>query len=161
MDSESETAAWVRFLSEHYPDGRNDKDAAKLLFKDWRTSLLKDDTPGVDVVITHGQPQLHWQRDEKGSLGLNLEDAWDDFETAVDSFVDSLRDSLRRDLVLGRWEKHRWEIRPFASSVRALAEATVMDAPASASYARSHTGINITPAESVTASRAPEKPEPK
>jgi hypothetical protein len=52
--SESETDAWVRYLTEHFPPGRNDAADARLLFGQWRTPLLKDDTPGSGVVITHG-----------------------------------------------------------------------------------------------------------
>jgi hypothetical protein len=147
--SESETDAWVRFVTSHYPDGRNGKAEARLLFSDWRTSLLKKDTPGVGVSITHGLAQVHWRRNESGSLGLNLEDAWDDFEAAVDSFVESLRDSPRRDFVLSRWETQRWEVRRF----RALADATVMDSALSASFSRSGTRVNFDAAPAVSAHR--------
>lgn len=58
--SESETEAWVRYMSEHFPPSRNSPSDARLLFVDWRTSLLKDDTPGPRVSITHGQSFAHW-----------------------------------------------------------------------------------------------------
>lgn len=46
---------------------------AGLLFAQWRTPLLKDDTPGSGLVITDGQEAVHWQRDEGGRLCIDLE----------------------------------------------------------------------------------------
>jgi hypothetical protein len=112
--SESQTEAWVRYVSSHFPKGRNDAETARLLFTDWRTSLLKEDTPGPGVALAHGEQgrPLHWQRD-RGRLGINLEDAWDDFAASVESFVAYLRSSPRRKAVLGRWRRQRWQVEPF------------------------------------------------
>ncbi len=131
--SESETNAWVRYLVKHFPAGRNSEADTRLLFSDWRTSLLKQDTPGPRVTITHGQSVLHWQRDESGRVCLNLEDAWDDYAASVDSFIEHLRDSSRRKVVLARWRKHRWVVEPFIPTSGAIAGATVMDSPMSVS----------------------------
>ena len=47
QDAESETEAWVRYVTAHFPPGRNDADDARLLFGDWRSALLKrDSVPG-------------------------------------------------------------------------------------------------------------------
>src|SRR4051812_23878745 len=50
--AESETDAWVRYLTEFFPTGRNSDTDARSLFGDWRTSLLKQDTPGPGVLVT-------------------------------------------------------------------------------------------------------------
>jgi hypothetical protein len=143
QDSESETDAWVRYLSSHYPAGRNGRDDARLLFGDWRTSLLKEDTPGAGIAITHGQSSIHWQLDTRGRLCLNLEDAWDDYAASANSFVAHLQTSPRRKIVLNRWRKQRWVVEPFVPAVGALAGATVMDMPLSASVSGSPIGISI------------------
>jgi hypothetical protein len=82
--SESETEAWVRYVSEHFPPSRNNPADARLLFVDWRTGLLKKDTPGPRVPITHGQSFARWGRDQAGRLCINLEDMWTEFEQSVD-----------------------------------------------------------------------------
>jgi len=92
---DSETTAWIRYLTRHYPIGRNSEADAKLLWVSWRTSLLKEGTPGPRVAVAHGQPVIHWTVEQDGTLCLNLEDAWDDFAASVDSFVSSLRTSPR------------------------------------------------------------------
>ncbi len=75
---ESETDVWIRYFESYFPRGRNDPQDGRLLFDDWRTSLLKDNTPGPRIPITHGQSHLHWQRDAGGRLCINLEDMWND-----------------------------------------------------------------------------------
>lgn len=62
-----------------------------LLFVDWRTSLLKDDTPGHGCPITHGQSFAHWGHDQAGRLCINLEDMWTEFEQSVDHLIGYLR----------------------------------------------------------------------
>jgi hypothetical protein len=62
-----------------------------VLWTDWRTSLLKDGAPGAAVLVTHGQPLAHWQRDASGRLCIDLESMWADFEASVDSFLEFLR----------------------------------------------------------------------
>ena len=161
---ESETDAWVRYVTEHFPPGRNDADDARLLFADWRTSLLKKDTPGPGIAITHGQSAIHWQRNEAGRLCLNLEDTWDDYAASVASFIEHLRaSSRRRKIVVARWRKQRWIVGPFIPAYGARAAATVMNVPLSASMANSSTigisrdgeSISVPPAHSVTASAPP------
>jgi hypothetical protein len=150
--SESETESWVRHIVDHFPEGRNGEADARLLFADWRTSLLKNGTPGPRVPITHGQPHAHRARDTEGRLCLNLEGAWDDYAASVESFMADLHTSPRRQIVLDRWRKQRWTVEPF-SAIDMIASATVMDAPASASFATSQT---ISSAFSVTANPPPE-----
>ncbi len=138
---ESETDAWVRYLVKHFPAGRNSEADARPLFSDWRTSLLKQDTPGPRVTVTHGQSALHWQRDESGHVCLNLEDAWDDYAASVDSFIEHLRVSLRRKVVLARWRKQRRVVEPFIPTSGAIAGATGMSSPMSASFSSSQTTV--------------------
>lgn len=153
--AESETDAWVRYVTRHFPPGRNDADDARLLFGDWRTSLLKEDTPGPRVAITHGQSVIHWKRDQHGRLCLNLEDVWDDYTASVGSFIAYLRVSPRRKVVLARWRKQRWAIEPFIPRpFDALAGAAVMNLALSASVSGSATSITLG-AQSVTASPPP------
>jgi hypothetical protein len=102
--SESETDAWVRYLSTYFPAGRNDPRDARLLFTDWRCSLVKDQTLGPGIAATHGQSHVHWKRvDPDRRLMLNLEDLWTDYASSVDRFVAYLRETPdRRSVALGR-----------------------------------------------------------
>jgi hypothetical protein len=112
--SESETDAWVRYVAEQFPPGRNDAADAKRLFAHWRTPLLKDDTPGAGLVITHGQPALHWQRDGDGRLCIDLESMWADFESSVDHLIEYLRTTPdRRIVALKRWRESAWSVQAF------------------------------------------------
>jgi hypothetical protein len=138
---ETETNAWVRYIVQHYPVGRNNEADARLLFADWRTSLLKRDTPGPSTAITHGQSALHWQRDESDRLCINLEDAWSDYAASVESFISYLRASPRWKVVLGRWQKQQWVVEPFVPVVGAITGATVMGTAKSASVAESPTTV--------------------
>jgi hypothetical protein len=128
--SESETDAWVRYVSDHFPSGRNDPTDARLLFGDWRTSLLKEDSPGPRVPVTHGQSHAHWQRDGRGRLCINLEDMWTDYERSVDHFVAYLSETPdRRSVVLGRWRQTTTVVEPFlgiATASAAMRDASVM-----------------------------------
>jgi hypothetical protein len=122
---------------------------------------LKDDTPGPGIAITHGQPSIHWQRDQQGRLCLNLEDAWDDYAASVTSFVARLGSSSRRKIVLKRWKQQHWVVEAFISATGAIAGATVMDIPL-ASISGSSIGITMSglaPAHSVTALGPPDRPK--
>jgi hypothetical protein len=164
--SESETESWVRYIVEHFPKERNSEADARLLFADWRTSLLKNGTPGPKVPITHGQSHAHWGRDSEGRLCLNLEDVWNDYAASVESFVAQLHSSPRRKIVLDRWRKQRWTVEPFRA-IDMIAGATVMDPPASTSVSSSRTRVTIdappgswfpiSSVYSVTANPPPEK----
>jgi hypothetical protein len=112
---DDEGEGWRQFVVDYFPDGRNDPDDAWLLWKKWRTSLLKDYTPGDGVAMTHGRPDLHWQTDSQGCLVIDLESMWDDFEHAVHRFVDALAsDDDRAPVVYQRWKKRSWTVGPFA-----------------------------------------------
>ncbi|MGZ8739940.1 MAG: hypothetical protein ACXWZ8_05035 [Gaiellaceae bacterium] len=104
-----EGQGWSRYFKEHFPRG----DAhAELLWHKWRVPLLKDDTPGVGIAITHGQPQIHWEMTGAG-LCVDLESMWDDFEQSVNAFVGSLeRDAKRRKVALERWSARQWTVQP-------------------------------------------------
>jgi hypothetical protein len=109
--SEGETRAWIRYMTEFFPAGRNGNAEAELLWKEWRTSLLKSGAPGTAILVTHGQPHAHWQRDTQGRLIINLESMWGDFESSVDQFISSIRnDPQRREIALKRREKQRWAV---------------------------------------------------
>lgn len=108
----SETEEFVRYVAEHFPDGRNGKADARLLWTDWRTSMLKESTPGPLIAVTHGQAHAHWYREPDGRLCLNLEDMWDDYAESVEDFIDGLRaDAERRKVVLERWRKTTVDVR--------------------------------------------------
>src|SRR5579859_7279815 len=47
-----EGEGWERYFVDHFPRGG---EHAHLLWKDWRTQLLKDEAPGAGIVITHGR----------------------------------------------------------------------------------------------------------
>src|SRR5207253_9662649 len=119
---------------------------------------------GPGVAITHGQSAIHWQRDQQGRLCLNLEDAWHDYAGSVDSFVEYLRASPRRRVVLARWRKQRWVVEPFIPSLDALRGATGMNlppsVPASASVSSSTTSITLA-AQSITAAPPPSNLRPR
>jgi hypothetical protein len=159
---ESETDAFVRYVASYFPKGRGrgDADAARDLFKDWRTSLAKLDSPGPTVPITHGQPWLHWQRDAQGRLCLNLEDAWQDYAYSVEQFVNFVRGSARHKIILKRVREHGWGVSDFVPTVSPVgipsifASATVMDRPVTGvSFGTTRTTITISTegARSVTA----------
>jgi hypothetical protein len=125
--SEGEGAAWIRYFVEFFPPGRNGREEARLLWRDWRTGLVKSETPGPRVKMSHGQSQVHWVRDRDGALGVNLEDMWDDFVQSVDRLIDALRnDKALRAAVFGRFAKQRITVQPFlpAGSGAAAAGAT-------------------------------------
>ena len=105
--------AWGRFFREHFVPPV-DEDVSRLLWREWRTKLVKEDTPGRGVAITHGIPQIHWKQDARHGLCIDLESMWSDFETAVDHFLSSLRaDSKRRRVVIERWKQREWRVVSF------------------------------------------------
>ena len=130
--------SWVRYFGNYFPTGRNGAEDAKLLRVDWRTSLLKDETPGHGVAITHGQPPAHWLR-EGGTqaLCINLESMWDDFEASVEKAFRYLRtDSERQKIAVERWRSRLWTVRqlnlvplPLSFSTSAAYSATAMAPP--------------------------------
>lgn len=98
---------WCRYFDEHVP---RRIEHAQLLWDEWRVPLLKDETPGEGVAISHGQPELHWQLTTHG-LFLNLESLWDDYAASVEHFVAMLdADAKRRKIALERWHKLRWAV---------------------------------------------------
>lgn len=132
--SESQTRSWIRYFVEHFPPGRNDADDAKLLWKDWRTHLLKHDSPGPMVLVTHGQPLAHWRRDSDGRLCIDLESMWADYAASVDHFLAYLQATPERAAVaLERRRADEWKVHPVTfstlttpvSGATAMASATV------------------------------------
>jgi len=115
--SDREGQGWCRFFREHFPRG----DAhAPLLWGEWRVPLLKDETPGAGIVITHGQGWFHWQMTDVG-LCIDLEPMWNDFEQSVEAFVTSLSaDSQRRRAPVERWRDCRWEVKQVTAAAPGL-----------------------------------------
>ena len=112
--SEGEGAAWTRYFEQFFPQGHNGREEAKLLWSHWRTGLVKSETPGSKVKLSHGQSQVHWVRDREGALGVNLEDMWDDFFQSVDRLMGALRnDATLQATVLGRFAKQTVTVKPF------------------------------------------------
>jgi hypothetical protein len=105
-------------------------------------------------VITHGQPAIHWLRDPNGNLCLNLENIWIDFAASVDAFIADLRtDRQRGALVIARFRKERWTVKPFVANRADLAAgATVMDQLASFG-----SSITVASARSVTGEGPPDR----
>jgi hypothetical protein len=131
--SEGEGAAWIRYFAEFFPPGRNGREEAKTLWRDWRTGLVKSETPGPRVKMSHGQSQVHWVRDRDGALGVNLEDMWDDFVQSVDRLIDALRnDEKLRDTVLGRFAKQKITVKPFEPADSGLLPSRAASASAAA-----------------------------
>ena len=111
-NNDGDGEAWVRYFEQHFSPFRALE--AKLLWDEWRCKLLKDETPGGGIGISHGSARTHWTRDEDGVLFINLESMWDDFEASVDSFIASLAvDPKRRKIVLARYQARAWTVQPF------------------------------------------------
>jgi hypothetical protein len=134
---ESQTGAWIRYFAKCFPHPRNGKGDAGVLWTDWRTSLLKNGAPGPRVLVSHGQPALHWHRDGD-RLCVDLESMWNDFASSVERFLAFLRtDDERRPIVLDRAQRSAVEI-VFVSTTSAPASGSpgpVTGATASASVA--------------------------
>jgi hypothetical protein len=106
---ENDTKGWVRYLTDFFPEGRNDPRDAHLLWDEWRCTLLKDERPVIP--ISHGQSEAYWLRDGAGRPFLNLEDLWADYEVSVDQFIEHLREHAdRRKVALDRWRKRAWHV---------------------------------------------------
>jgi hypothetical protein len=136
-NSDSEGDAFVRFLVDFFPEGRNNESDARLLWTDWRTSLVKYRSPGPGVSVTHGQPHLHWQRSSDGQLLLNLEDMERDYEASVHAFIEALgADSDRRAIALDRVTRNpiRYEVR----------DVRIGDRATSASVTHTGTSMSVT-----------------
>ena len=86
----SDTEGWTRYIVDFFPPGQNGAEDARLLFKDWRCTLLKDGSVGPGVAILHGQSWSHWRRSD-GVLMINLESMWADYEYSVERFIEFLR----------------------------------------------------------------------
>jgi hypothetical protein len=135
---EKEGQQWVRYVTEHFPESRNGAEDAVALWTDWRTALLKRNTVGPLVTITHGQSHAHWYREPSGALCLNIEDLWDDYESSVEHFVAHARQAERdrRDAIIKRWKASTFDIRQLIgtdlgmiTSASAVSSVTVIDLP--------------------------------
>ncbi len=135
---EKEGQQWVRYVTEHFPEGRNGQADAMALWTDWRTSLLKRNTVGPGITITHGQSHAHWHRAPTGEVCLNIEDMWDDFESSVEHFIAEAREAQhdRREAILKRWRNSTFEIRQLIgsdygmlTSATAVSSMTIIDLP--------------------------------
>jgi hypothetical protein len=110
---------WIQYLTGYFPAGRRGEADAKLLWDEWRCPLLKEGRPGTGVSITHVQPHLHWKRERGGGLCIDLESMWADFEYSVDGLVAFLKaEPGRAKIVLERWRKQSWTVRPFEPELR-------------------------------------------
>ena len=107
---------WLAFFRDHFPRGG---EHARLLWTDWRKPLLQRGIAGSRVTITHGQPELHWSRDDaKQRIGLvvDLESMWADFEDAVESLIDACTaDPARGRRALRRWQESTWTAQQLGS----------------------------------------------
>jgi hypothetical protein len=121
---EGEGAGWRQCFQEHFPkEGKpwRAKDA-QMLWEDWRVGMLKWETPKRRVTVTHGQPHLHWVREPDGTLCVDLESMWDDYEAMVASFLTLVeRDPQRRAVAVWRWHERRWSVRRLSVSTPHLA----------------------------------------
>jgi hypothetical protein len=107
--SDKEGQAWRRYFVDYFPPGRNSDADARFLWENWRTRLLKHESP---IGITHGQESLHWYPLDGAGFCVNLESMWDDFEYSVDRFLEDLAaDKQRRGLVVRRWRERSWTVR--------------------------------------------------
>jgi len=131
-----EGKGWRQYFNEYFPKRRGWKQGdEQLLWTDWRCGLVKWETPKSKVAVTHGQPDWHWHREPSGTLCINLESMWLDFETSVERFLAALRDDdERRGEAVRRWRERSWTIRPLevASHPSGLTIATSTTQSASA-----------------------------
>lgn len=132
--AESETGGWVRYFTSYFPEPRNTESDARILWTDWRTSLLKDGAPGPAILLTHGQPAIHWQRDSLLRLCIDLESMWADFDASLDTFLNTPESSPdRRAVVLQRAERSQVTVE--------IVQITGIGAPASGWVP----GVSLTP----------------
>jgi hypothetical protein len=107
--SDREGQAWRRYFVAYFPEGRNSDADANFLWKEWRTEMLKHESPRG---IAHGQSGAHWYPLPEGGFCVNLESMWDDFEFSVDRFLEALQaDERHRTEVLRRWRERSWTVR--------------------------------------------------
>jgi len=127
---EGEGEAWVYYVTTFFPSGHSGAGDARLLWKEWRTHLLKEDCPGPFVPVTHGQPHAHWTRDPAGQLCVDLESMWDDFAASVEGFVSYLEqnDEPRR-VALKRLRESQWAVQPLSTLNLPVSGATAMAIP--------------------------------
>jgi hypothetical protein len=109
-----EGKGWTEFVTDYFPAGRNSAADADLLWTDWRVGLVKDETPLGGIALSHGQPGLHWQKDMRGALVIDLESMYDDFEHAVNQFIAALQaNPTHAAVVLQCWRDRTWSVQPF------------------------------------------------
>jgi hypothetical protein len=124
-DDEGDRKGWIRYVTEFFPEGHNDRRDAQDLWERWRCTLVKDEQPVIP--ISHGQSHGHFRRDVYGRLYLNLEDLWADYEHSVEEFIEHLRvDEEARAVALERWRKReqRVETITFAEQLPSVAVTT-------------------------------------
>ncbi|HEY3959276.1 MAG TPA: hypothetical protein VGL68_02070 [Solirubrobacteraceae bacterium] len=125
----NETTYWISYVTQYFPAGRNNAADAKLLWKEWRTDLLKRDCPGDFVVMTHGKPDMHWQR-AGNRLCIDLESMWDDFVYSVDKFIKYLANTPEREkITLQRLEGSSWTVQMFSNLSPPVSGASGMAIP--------------------------------
>jgi hypothetical protein len=138
---DSDGATWVAFFQAHVP---HLADHAWTLWKDWRTALLKDDSPGPGVVISEHskEPHPHGQIIEAGKVFIDLESAVDDCMAAVDSLLKACADDAELcATVIRNWRATQWGVWTFQweagppAAGTALGVLHVLSASASASIA--------------------------
>jgi hypothetical protein len=148
---ENETGAWLRYLTSYFPAPRNSESDARVLWTDWRTSLLKRGAPGAYVLVTHGQPAAHWLRDGKGRLCIDLESMWEDFTASVSEFMAFLRTAPdRREVALDRAQR--------SHVVVEFVELTTYSAPASGWVGPPSSSTATTTGASAVAWSPPKRP---
>jgi hypothetical protein len=142
-----EGRGWIQYLTAHFPEGHNGANDAELLWKEWRTPLLKKDCPGPMVPITHGKPELHWKRDQDGRLCIDLESMWNDFAYSVDHLVKHLRATPERgEVVLQRLQASQWSVQFFDSTLNTpVSGATAMARPTASATVGAISPTAITP----------------
>jgi hypothetical protein len=101
-----ERNGWCRYFDEHFPRGG---EHGALLFDKWRCTLVKDERPGGGIVITHGQPEVHWLQTDRG-LCINLETMRDDFVASVDHLIGACNDEERRAATLEAFRNRQWSV---------------------------------------------------
>ena len=104
-------ATWERFFAAYVPRLASH---GHRLWDCWRTSLLKDGTPGEGVVISQQTPDPHGRLLDDGNLFVNLESLIDDYIAAVDSLLHACEsDDALRATVLRNWDATQFEVRWF------------------------------------------------
>jgi hypothetical protein len=103
--------AWAIFFAEYVPHlGPH----GPLLWKDWRTPLLKDDAPGPHVIIGQREPDAHCATFDGDKLFVDLESAITDFITALDALLARCEnDDDLRATVLHNWRATQWTVQAF------------------------------------------------